>query len=143
TAYGRRERCEAFDRQLRALRADRTDVWPGEFVFVAGARHSGLPDRDRLTVLLRQQRGAMPHDLVFEPTDDAVHQHFWLAVDQGGGGRRVEASLTGAELTVRRTGAAAVTVRLDARLADFAVPLTIRAGEAVQQRSLSPSLRVL
>ncbi|HLQ36976.1 MAG TPA: transglutaminase domain-containing protein [Planctomycetota bacterium] len=143
-AYGRRERCEKFDAAIQALRGERTDIYPVTFEFAAGHQHTGLPDRDKLATLLAAVRTPLPRDLAWELTDAVVRDFHWLAVEQPGKGQRIDAAITGQRLTVQRSGgAAALAVRLDARLVDLAQPLTVAADGAERQVTPAPSLRTL
>jgi hypothetical protein len=143
TAYGRRERCEKFAALLAGLRGERTDVFPGGFLFQPGHAHSGLPDRDLLADLLPAVRRPLPREITWEPVDPAIRAHHWLAIDAGGPGKRVDARLDGQRLTLQRTGIAKVAIRLDARLCDLGKPLALHVDGAERTVALRPSLRTL
>ncbi len=143
TAYGRRERCEKFAATLATLRGERTDAFPGGFLFQPGFGHGGLPDRDILKDLLPAVRQPLPREMTWEPVDPAIRAHHWVAIDAGGPGKRVDATLQGQTLTVTRTGDVKVTLCLDARLCDLGKPLTLRVDGATREVTLRPSLRTL
>lgn len=142
-AYGRRARCETFAKQLAELRGDRTDVFPGGFLYQEGYGHGGLPDRDILKDLLPFVRQPAPSELTWEPVDPAIRAHHWLTIDSGGGGKRVDARLEGQRLTLTRTGNPNVTLHLDARLCDLTRPLALVVDGAEREVPLRPSLRTL
>jgi pimeloyl-ACP methyl ester carboxylesterase len=142
-AYGRVDRCRAFDKTLAELRAAHPGRYPAQFHEIAGNGHTGLPDKDQLQHLLPHVRQALPRELHWELTDGVVRDHYWLAVDAPQKGQRVDATLAGNRLGVRLRGGGAVTVRLDARVVDFGQPLAVACGDAERTETLQPSLRVL
>lgn len=143
TAYGRRERCEKFAAAVKALRGDRTDVYPVTFELIEGNGHTGLPDRDKLATLLQTTRQLMPKELSWELTDGVVREHYWLSVDEPARGQRIDAQLDGQRLTLQLHGRAKVQVHLDARLCDLQAPLEVVVGEERRQVRAAASLRTL
>jgi hypothetical protein len=141
-AYGRRERCQEFDKLVQSLRGERTDIYPVKFEFATGHQHTGLPDRDTLATLLAAVRASPPHDLSWEP-NAAVGQHWWLGVEQPAAGQRLDAELTGQTLTCKVIGATGVHAHLDARLCDCSKALTIVCGDSRREVMPAPSLRTL
>jgi pimeloyl-ACP methyl ester carboxylesterase len=142
TAYGRRERCGAFDRALRALQQQHPGQYPCAFTLVEDNGHTGLPDRDLLPQLLAHTRDRLPKELRWEPTDAVVHDHYWLHLDAPQKGQRLEAALRGNELCLQGDAGAA-TALLDARLCDCSQPLVIVDGERRREVRIEPSLRTL
>lgn len=143
TAYGRRERCEAFGKALLALRQANPTQYATAFGVIEGNGHTGLPDRDLLPQLLPTRRQALPRDLFWEPTDGVCCDHYWLHVEAPQRGQRLFATLRGQQLTVTRRGVGAVQVLLDARLVDPKQPLEVAVGDERSSVSLTPSLRTL
>lgn len=143
TAYGRRERCEAFDRAIQELRTACPGEYPVTFLFAKGHQHTGLPDRDRLAEILPLVRTPTPKVLHWEPSDGVVRGHYWLHVATPARGQRIDAELVGQELRVRSTGTKDAAAWLDAQLLDPTKPLTLVEGEHRREVKLAPSLRTL
>jgi len=154
TAYGRRERCEAFDALLTARKAQHPGLYPTTFTLVEGNGHTGLPDRDLLAQLVPKTRVALPRHLYWETTDAVVRDHYWLHLVAPRKGQQVHARLVGQTLSCQvHDGAAwdrlfpslpvdAATVAkelavpglqawLDARLCDLTQPWQITLSAAV------------
>src|SRR5581483_4514907 len=68
TMYGRRERCEKFNKEMDTLKAVNPGEFPVQMEFKAGFGHGGLPDRDKLQEMLGVTRNAVPRHLTWEPT---------------------------------------------------------------------------
>lgn len=143
TAYGRRERCEAFSATLTELQKAHPGLYPTTFTLVANNGHTGLPDRDLLAQLVPIVRTALPTTLCWQLTDGTVCDHYWLHVPTPMRGDRVDAALTGNRLVVTRKGAANAAAWLDARLVDLGQPLEIVSDGKVSKVTPTPSLRVL
>lgn len=143
TAYGRRERCEAFAKGLEALKQQHPGLYPTTFTLVEKNGHTGLPDRDLLAQLVPLARKALPKRLYWEPTDGTVKEHYWLSVDAPRRGQRVEAELESNVLRLSLRDVERVRVRLDARLCDVGAPLVVIVGETKREVAVSPSLGTL
>jgi hypothetical protein len=143
TAYGRRERCERFAAELRALQAAEPGRYPATFTLVEDNGHTGLPDRDLLAQLGLRVRTPLPRQLAWLHTDGVVRDHYWLRADAPVRGARVDASLAGNRLTVTKPGDLAVAAWLDARLVDLAQDLVVVAGGTETRHAPAPSLRTL
>jgi hypothetical protein len=143
TAYGRRERCEAFDRELQALQQQHPGRYPYSFTLVEGNGHTGLPDRDLLPQLLQRRREVLGREMLWQLTDGVVRDHYWLRVDAPAAGQRLEAVL---DTNTLRLGAATVShaeAWLDARSVDIRQPLHVVDGERRSDVPLRPSLATL
>ncbi|MEC7583846.1 MAG: transglutaminase domain-containing protein [Planctomycetota bacterium] len=144
-AYGRRERCESFAKEVDGLRAEHPGLYPCVFTLCEEHGHGGLPDRDLLGQLLPKERRATPLRLFWEPTDSVVDDHYWLHWPQPQKGQRLRAQLVddGAGLQLELHGLEGVEAWLDARLCnlqgEFAI---VSSGEARQLRP-DPSLKTL
>lgn len=144
TAYGRRERCEAFDKLLAALKQQQQPGrYPSTFTLVENNGHTGLPDRDLLAKLVPLVRTPRPAALAWELTDGAVHDHYWLHVGTPARGARLDAAIAGNRITVTTKGDLAAEAWLDANLVDLASDVELVIDGAARQRTPSPSLRVL
>ena len=159
TAYGRRERCEAFAARIDALRREHVGFYPATFTLVEGNGHTGLPDRDCLAQLVPNVRAALPKQVWWEATDAVVQHHYWLCVPAPRKRLRIDAVLEGQRLSVRwcdhaaldsllvgaddaaarerhvaatlaRARAVEAEVWLDARLVDLTQPLAVTVAVA-------------
>ena len=62
-AYGRRERCEAFAKEIKQLQQDHPGEYPVEFLYKPGFGHGGLPDRDMIAEMYEYTRVNQPKNL--------------------------------------------------------------------------------
>jgi len=143
TAFGRRERCEAFDRVVQQVRAERPGAYPVQFLYKEGFGHGGLPDRDILPELLKHSRVASPARLWWRPTDGTVRHHYWLQLDAPAPGQFLRAVREGNEVAVSGENVASVRLRLDARSVDLAKSLVVRTGDSRAEHRLTPTLAEL
>src|SRR5205814_1206711 len=56
TAYGRRERCEKFDAEIKKLKAANPGDFPVQMEFINGKGHGGLPDKDKVKDMYQYTR---------------------------------------------------------------------------------------
>lgn len=143
TAFGRRERCEAFARQLADLRQQHPGRYPGRFDLIEDNGHTGLPDRDLLAQLVPLVRVALPKWLQWQQTDGVVRDHYWLRDEAPQPGRRLAAALDGNRLVVSGLGDAVVEAWLDARLCDVGKPLVVAVDGGERTVAPAPSARTL
>jgi len=132
TAYGRRERCEAFAARLAELQKAWPGAYPTTFTLVEKNGHTGLPDRGLLAQLVPKVRDALPKRLAWEPTDGVVADHYWLHVATPKRGLAIDARLDGQTLSCRALdgslaldASAGLEAWLDARLCDATQPLQL------------------
>ncbi|MBK8100120.1 MAG: hypothetical protein IPK26_23715 [Planctomycetes bacterium] len=143
TAYGRKDRCEAFAKVVAELQAGGAyaDV---RFLYQPGFGHGGLPDRDILPELLKHQRRPVPAGLAWEQTDGVVTDHYWLRCPAPKQGARVDIVRKGDNLTITRRDAGPIELLLDARLLPTGMTWNaVVDGAAPRAITLQPSLRVL
>ncbi len=143
TAYGRRERCEAFAAAVKALQEAHPGQYPVTFTLALDHGHTGLPDRGLLAELVPKVRVATPPVLRWEPTDAVVKDHYWLCLAAAARGQRLEARLEAGRLVLHAPDVEGVTAWLDARLVDLTQPLVVRTGAVERTVTPQPSLRVL
>ncbi|MBK9387460.1 MAG: hypothetical protein IPN34_21820 [Planctomycetes bacterium] len=143
TAYGRRERCEAFDKSIQALRGERTDLYPVRFELIEENGHTGLPDRQKVKELLRARRDVRPPDLVWSPSDEVLTDFFWVRVPTPRDGTRIEARRDGPRIELRLDGVEELEVLLDASALAGAEELELVCGDERRKLPARPSLRVL
>lgn len=143
-AYGRRERCEKFARQLQELKGERDDIYPVEFMFKKGYGHGGLPDRDMIASMYEFERLAVPRELDWEMTDSVVDRFFWLSVKEPARGQRIEAKIgENNAIQINSEKVSDFTVHLDRRLIDSAKPITIQTGDRKQKFEYRPDIETL
>lgn len=144
TAYGRRERCEAFEQAIEKLRGQRVDRYPAEFFLIERNGHGGLPDRDWLVQMLPHVRDTAPRELDWELTDPVVRDHYWLHVDDPGKNQKISARILGDNrIEVTTTGRETVELWLDDLLIDMARPLQITFNGQQLEITPQPSLATL
>lgn len=143
TAYGRRERCEGFARQLAELQQKHPGRYPTRFDLIANNGHTGLPDRDLLAKLVPLARAASPKWLQWQQTDGTVRDHYWLRDPSPQPGRLLGAELVGERLVVTGVGDAKVEAWLDARHCDLGKPLVVVVDGSERTVAPAPSVRTL
>ncbi|MBM3974009.1 MAG: hypothetical protein FJ301_07910 [Planctomycetes bacterium] len=143
TAYGRRERCEGFARQIADLQQQHPGRYPARFDLIANNGHTGLPDRDLLARLVPLARAASPKWLQWQQTDGTVRDHYWLRDPSPQPGRRLGAEFAVDRLVVTGVGEAKVEAWLDARHCDLGKPLVVAVDGAERTVAPAPSARTL
>ena len=141
TAYGRRQRCEAFAEQIEALKEDHPGEYPVEFLFKPGYGHGGLPDRDMIAAMYDYTRLNQPKNLTWEMTDSVVDQFDWLSVKDPAKGKMVEASIENNHIKVTPTNLSAVTVWMDSRLIDPGRPVVFHAFGQTREVDYHPNIK--
>jgi pimeloyl-ACP methyl ester carboxylesterase len=144
TMYGRFERANRFRDDVTKLRGNRTDIYPVTVRIVEGNGHTGLPDRDKISVMYPVVRYAAPRELSWLMTDKVIQDFFWLHVPTPGKNQQVEALCHDNRVTiVANKEVAALTVLLDSRLVDFQKPVVLDVNGKTEEHRLTPSLRTL
>jgi len=118
TAYGRRERCEAFDDQIKALRGERHDIYRAKMLFQAGHGHGGLPDRDLMKDLVPIVREAAPREISWEMTDGVIRDFYWISTDAPTRGRIIEGRVTERGIEIEMPSGSTIEIFADERLVD-------------------------
>jgi len=142
-AYGRIDRCRAFNEKIRALRGDRSDIYPVTMDLELGFGHGGLPDRDKIRDMRDAVRNPVPRELSWEMTDGVVRDFFWLSDRRPAKKRWIEAECRNNRVTARTSGGAPFRILLDGRLADVARPVEITIDGRTSTIEPQPSLRTL
>jgi predicted esterase len=148
TAYGRRERCEAFAKKVAELRGERQDVYPVEMFFKPGFGHGGLPDRDMIRAMLPFRRNPVPREVTWEMTDPIVDDFFWLSVATPAKGQSVDARiLPGSnnvpQIELETEHIEQLTIWLDERLIGTAKEVDINLNGQIERHQLEPSIKNL
>jgi len=142
--YGRLDRDKKFADDVKALRGERTDIYPVTVDIKEGHGHSDLPDRDFLGGMLSAVRNPVPRELTRLMTDSVITDFFWLQTDKPGKNQEIDATCQGNQLTVTTTpNVTAATVLLDSRLVDFGKPVTLTVNGKKSEVHLTPSLHTL
>jgi hypothetical protein len=142
TMYGRYDRTLEFERDIRQLRGDRTDIFPVTVQIVDGHPHSGLPDRDKIAEMYPNRRNPVPRELTWQLTDTVIGDFFWLHAPVPEPGKRLEASCSDNKLMVT-TDLPSASILLDSRLIDFNRPVTLELNGTTSRHRLKPGLRTL
>jgi predicted esterase len=143
TAFGRRERCEKFAKEIESLRKDNPGAYPVEMELQKGFGHPGLPDRDKIKDLYSFQRTAVPRNLTWSPTDPFINDFFWLSIDKPGRGQSINVKIDGNKLTARTEKVEQFSVWLDGRLVNVERPIELIVNGKTTQLKLTPSVSTL
>ncbi len=142
-AYGRLERCRAFDESITKLRGDRADIYPVKMEFRAGFGHGGLPDRDKIKEMYPAVRNPAPRELSWEMTDGVIHDFYWLHVANPAKKQEIIVTCRDNRITVQTKEVKAAAALVDARLVDFKRPLRLEVNGKSSTVKIQPSLRTL
>lgn len=143
-AYDRLSRNLKFEAGIKALRGNRTDIFPTRVDEMMGFEHGNLPDRDELVEMLPATRNPVPRELTWEQTDGVVREFFWLESNAPAKNREIDASLQNNALRVTTTGDVKdASVLLDSRLVDFSKPLLLSVNGKTSKLSVKPSFNTL
>jgi hypothetical protein len=142
-AHGRRERCEKFDKEVRAIKEKDPDGYPVEMEFKKGHGHGGLPDRDKIAQMYPFTRNPVPRRLAWDMTDPFIKDFFWLSVPSPDRGKSIEAAVQGNEVRITTRGVEAFNLNLDGRLVSLDKPLRVVIDGQEQVVELRPRLLTL
>ena len=132
-AYGRIDRCRAFDREIQALKKASPGEYPVTMEFIANHGHGGLPDRDKIRSMIEHERTPCPRKVTWHLTDGRIRHHFWLGVEKPEAGLVIDASCRENEVTVQTNRSCELTLTLDARLVDVSRPVLLRVNGALRE----------
>jgi predicted esterase len=143
TAYGRRERCEKFDQEIKQLRGGQLDIYPVSFQFIEGNGHTGLPDRDKIVDMYPQTRNPVPREITWLMTDPVIRNFFWVQSRQPAKKLEFDASCRDNSVRVKTSAPCQASILLDGRLVDFRRPIKLDLNGKTKTLKLKPSLAVL
>jgi predicted peptidase len=143
TAYGRRERCEKFDKEIQKLREDNKGEFPVEMELKKGFGHTGLPDRDKIKELYATTRNAVPRHLSWEPMDAVVTDFFWLSIAKPEKGQQVDAVIRDNEAKITTKKVKQLDLGVDSRLVAFDKPLRVTLDGETKTLTVKPSFATL
>ncbi len=139
-AYGRRERCEKFDKEIQKLKEDNKGEFPVEFELKKGFQHSNLPDRDYLKEMLTYTRNPVPRHLSWELTDNVLTDFFWLSVEKPEKGQSIDAVLRDNSVTITTKKVKQFELHVDSRLVAIDKPLKIALDGKTQTVTVHPQM---
>ena len=142
-AYGRRERCEKFDKEMQKLKDANKGDFPVEFELQKGFGHGNLPDRDKLKDMLSFTRNPTPRRLTWEPTDSIITNFFWLTVAKPEKGQSIDVSLNDNTAKITTNKVKEFDLDLDGRLGAMDAPLRVVLDGTAQTVTLHPQLLTL
>ena len=143
TAYGRRERCEKFAKEIAKLKDASPGDFPVEFELKKGFSHGNLPDRDELKEMLPFTRNPAPRRLTWEPTDSVITDFFWLTVPKPEKGQSIDAAVRDNTARIDTRGVKEFDLDLDGRLAAVDKPLHVVLDGKEEVVTLRPRLLTL
>ncbi|MGV3614722.1 MAG: transglutaminase domain-containing protein [Fimbriimonas sp.] len=135
TAYGRVERCKAFQKSWEEWRA-KYGGFDGGMELILGKGHQiGEHERDKTAELLKYTRDAHPKRVVWTQTDDVIRRFYWLEalkpVDKG----HIDATVEGNTITLVTKDQGEVALWLSSALVDLGKPVVvIRDGKRTTHR---------
>ena len=143
SAYGRRERCEKFAKQIQEL-----DYPHVEFMYKEGFGHGGLPDRDMIGQMYDHVRNPVPRHLTWEMTDSVVDRFCWLAVANPLRGQLIDAEINRNRITVKTENCNSFSIFLDQRLIEdpdkpIEIVIVQSDGERTYRVDYKPSFKTL
>ncbi len=143
TAYGRRERCEAFSKIIAKLKQDNPGDFPVDMEFKPGIGHGGLPDRDKIKELYPYSRKTTPVRLTWELTDSVINDFFWISTANPAKGASIDATLRGNKADIKSKDLKDFALCIDSRLVDFSKPLTVALDGKTTEHAIRPSFLTL
>ena len=142
-AYGRRERCQNFAKEIAELKKSSPKDFPVEMEFKKGFGHGGLPDRDKIKELYPYTRNVVPKHLTWAMTDEVQHYFFWLSCSKPGKGKSIDANIAGNTIHITTKQVPQFNLFLDDRLIRFAEPVIIELNGVQSKVEARPSFKTL
>jgi predicted esterase len=143
TAYGRKERCERFDKEVQELKKANPGDFPVDMELKQGFGHTGLPDRDKIKELYEFTRNPVPRHLSWELTDTVIGEFFWLSVAKPAKDQGVDAVVKDNTVKITTRNVKQFALGLDSRLIAFDKPLQVSLNGTMQTLTVRPRLVTL
>jgi predicted esterase len=140
-AYGRRERCEKFDKEIQKLKEANKGEFPVEMEFKKGFGHTGLPDRDKIKDMYDLTRNPVPRRLTWELTDSVITDFFWLSVAEPSRGQSIDACVGDNVVDITTRNVKQFDLGLDGRLIALDRPVRVSLNGQAQVINVRPSMR--
>lgn len=140
TAYERTIRCQAFDKDWKALKAQ-YGGFEGGMEWLPGVGHS-VPDRDKtLEFMQGPRRVTHPDRVVWKMTDDRIKRFYWIENSAPAEGATVDAQRNGNEFTVATEHVNELIIHIRPEMVDLDRPVTIAVnGGSAKPYMLTASL---
>jgi predicted esterase len=143
TAYGRKERCERFDKEVQELKKANPGDFPVDMELKQGFGHTGLPDRDKIKELYEFTRNPVPRHLSWELTDAVISEFFWLSVAKPAKDQGIDAMVKDNTVKITTRNVKQFALGLDSRLIAFDKPLQVSLNGTMQTLTVRPRLVTL
>ena len=143
TMYDRLTRDQKFDAEVKALRGDRTDIYPIRVDVMMGFEHGNLNDRDKIVEMYGYGRNPIPNEITWLQTDGVIRDFFWLSSYNPAKERQIDAVRRGNNITVNVKNGATGNLLLDARMVNFSKPITLKINGRKSQVKVVPRLKTL
>ena len=142
TAHRRHERNLRFKEEVKALRGNRTEIYPVTVTIIKGNGHTGLPDRDLIKDMYPSVRNPVPREISWLQTDPMVRDFFWLHALKPGKQQEILAGCDNNRFVVTANEkVAGLSVLMDSRLVDFSRPVEIELNGSMTKLQPAPSLK--
>lgn len=142
-AYGRRQRCEAFHKEIEKLKSENKGDYSVEMELKNGYGHGGLPDRDKIQQMYAFNRNPAPRRLTWDLTDPVIAQFYWLSVAHPAKGGSIDAQIRDNRIDITTRQIEKFSLDLDGRLIDFGKPLRIVLDGKERTLTVQPRMRTL
>ncbi len=138
TKYGRRNRCEEFDKIIQVLKKKNPGLFPVTMEFKKGFGHGGLPDRDKIKTMYSATRNPKPKHLTWDLTDSVINHFFWLSISNPRKNQLIDSRIFGNKIVVKTTDVNGFIVWLDDGLVNLNEPVSLNWNGKI----LNPKLRL-
>lgn len=139
TAYGRYDRCHAFEAQVEKWR-QQYGGFSGKFECPTGVGHL-VPDHDQLAEMLKITREAHPDFVVWTQSDNVLKRNYWVEAPEPVEKGHIEAKIVGNTISVKAQKQSRIALWLDEKMVDFKKPVVVEVeGGKRQTFRLKPSL---
>jgi len=143
TMYDRLTRDQKFDAEVKALRGDRTDIYPIRVDVMMGFEHGNLNDRDKIVEMYQYGRNPIPNEITWLQTDNVIRDFFWLSSSNPAKEHEIDATRQGNSISITTTNGATGEVFMDARMVDFSKPIELEVDGRNSQVKVVPRLKTL
>jgi predicted peptidase len=140
-AYNRNQVCEAWGKQLDELQKADPQGYEHYWKLHAGKPHwMDRQDAEALPWMVKFTRNPAPKKIVWRQDDVTRASFYWLAMAEAAckAGVEVKATIKGNEIELESADPASIAIRLDDRLVDLDMPVTLRAGGKVLFEGKAP-----
>ena len=129
TAYSRLKYCTDFAETIRQLQGERQDIYPVTMELKEGFGHGGLPDKGKITEMIKHTRQPIPKEISWELTADNIPSFYWLHLPAPGKGQRIDAICKDNVINLNTEHVNEIHLLLDDRLVNMSKEVTVRRGD--------------